>query len=266
MPSSVASIRRVATLIMRKETTPRCTLESSPSPSHSPIKLELRTQTNCPANSVQKRSTIVRLVLEDVEYFRVFSSSYLNPGSSKQYLYCLKSKCSQGPKLDHGVTFVGKLDMMWRALMGELGRLQTSQLQRMVTGYGDLRLLVKAIPSVVKLFTPFDVICTLQNCCDRNLDLTLTLDNSLQPGLIWDSISGVKLEELTANKIIEISLSVIPTMLGLQVCFPYGCDTFLSVFGIIHRAYSRQSVLFAHELVSHQSKGRRPEGTSPSSR
>jgi hypothetical protein len=32
----------------------------------------------------------------------------------------------------HNITNIGKLDIVWRSNLGERGRLQTSQLQRMV--------------------------------------------------------------------------------------------------------------------------------------
>ncbi|VDN40930.1 unnamed protein product [Gongylonema pulchrum] len=43
------------------------------------------------------------------------------------------------------------MDMVWRTSMGERGRLQTSSLQRMAPGYGDLRLTIEKIPATVKL-------------------------------------------------------------------------------------------------------------------
>lgn len=58
----------------------------------------------------------------------------LDSGHSRQYLYCLKPQPSlaKDPKLLHNATNIGKLDIVWRSNLGERGRLQTSQLQRMV--------------------------------------------------------------------------------------------------------------------------------------
>lgn len=53
---------------------------------------------------------------------------------TRQYLYCLKPKPEYAEKAGviKGVTVIGKLDIVWKTNLGERGRLQTSQLQRMV--------------------------------------------------------------------------------------------------------------------------------------
>lgn len=58
----------------------------------------------------------------------------LNPLDSRQYLFCLtpKPESQQNVKFFKGITSIGKLDIVWRTSMGEKGRLQTSQLERMV--------------------------------------------------------------------------------------------------------------------------------------
>ena len=55
---------------------------------------------------------------------------------TRQYLYCLKPKPEYAEKAGviKGVTVIGKLDIVWKTNLGERGRLQTSQLQRMVRG------------------------------------------------------------------------------------------------------------------------------------
>ena len=60
--------------------------------------------------------------------------SYLQPMDTRQYLYCLKPKAEYAEKAGviKGVTVIGKLDIVWKTNLGERGRLQTSQLQRMV--------------------------------------------------------------------------------------------------------------------------------------
>lgn len=58
----------------------------------------------------------------------------LDTGCSRQYLYCLQPQSSllKDPKMMQNATNIGKLDIVWRSNLGERGRLQTSQLQRMV--------------------------------------------------------------------------------------------------------------------------------------
>ena len=63
------------------------------------------------------------------------SRGYLQPMDTRQYLYCLKPKKEFAEKagIIKGVTVIGKLDIVWKTNLGERGRLQTSQLQRMVS-------------------------------------------------------------------------------------------------------------------------------------
>lgn len=58
----------------------------------------------------------------------------LQPQASRQFLYCLapQQSLTNDVRLLSGATNIGKLDMVWRSNLGERGRLQTSQLQRMV--------------------------------------------------------------------------------------------------------------------------------------
>lgn len=62
------------------------------------------------------------------------SVNLLDTGCSRQYLYCLKpqKELLEDPKMMQNATNIGKLDIVWRSNLGERGRLQTSQLQRMV--------------------------------------------------------------------------------------------------------------------------------------
>lgn len=58
----------------------------------------------------------------------------LQPQASCQFLYCLvpDPKLAMDLKLLSGAANIGKLDIVWRSNLGERGRLQTSQLQRVV--------------------------------------------------------------------------------------------------------------------------------------
>ena len=59
----------------------------------------------------------------------------VNPHDTRQYLYCLKPRkeARENPVTLRQATAIGKLDIVWRTNMGDRGRLQTSQLQRMVS-------------------------------------------------------------------------------------------------------------------------------------
>ncbi|XP_013786738.1 trafficking protein particle complex subunit 13-like isoform X2 [Limulus polyphemus] len=143
----------------------------------------------------------------------------LNPLDSRQYLFCLTPRAeSEGDKkLLKGVTSIGKLDIVWRSSMGERGRLQTSQLERMAPGYGDIRLVIEEIPSMVTLEKAFLIGCRVWNSCERTMDLVLTLDNKISQGLWWQGISGRGLGKLDPGASVELNLTALPVRTGVQV-------------------------------------------------
>ncbi|XP_063962541.1 trafficking protein particle complex subunit 13-like isoform X2 [Lytechinus pictus] len=160
-------------------------------------------------NSTQTEDTSKKLI------FGGFT--YLNPMDTRQYLYCLKAKTQAGadrPSLIKGVSSIGKLDIVWKTTLGEKGRLQTSQLQRMAPGYGDLKLSIAQIPDSVPLEKPFQLTCRVTSCCERTMDLKLVLNNTT--GLVWLGISGKQLGKLGPNTSMDIKLQLIPTIPGLQ--------------------------------------------------
>ncbi|XP_012946357.1 trafficking protein particle complex subunit 13 [Aplysia californica] len=144
----------------------------------------------------------------------------LSPKDTRQYLYCLspRPELYSDTRLLKGVTNIGKLDIVWKTTMGERGRLQTSQLQRVAPGYGDIRLTVESVPDTIALETTFDLVCRITNCCERTMDLTLVLQNVGQQsaGLLWCGVSGRQLGKLPHNESLDIPLSLIAIIPGLQ--------------------------------------------------
>ncbi|XP_064605247.1 trafficking protein particle complex subunit 13-like isoform X2 [Liolophura sinensis] len=144
--------------------------------------------------------------------------NYLKPMDTRQYLYCLtpKAELYKDNKVLKGVTSIGKLDIVWRTNLGERGRLQTSQLQRVAPGYGDIRLTVESIPASVPLENTFNMVCRVTNCCERTMDLTLVLENRIPSGILWCGISGRQLGKLPSSESIDLPLTLITTAPGLQ--------------------------------------------------
>lgn len=143
----------------------------------------------------------------------------LNPLDSRQYLFCLtpKPESQVNVKLFKGITSIGKLDIVWRTSLGERGRLQTSQLERMAPGYGEIRMSVEEIPSIVTLEKPFPVTLRVTNACERALDLVISLHNNFNNGILWQGVSGQKLNKLEKNSFVVIPLEAIPVRPGLQM-------------------------------------------------
>ncbi|XP_070564282.1 trafficking protein particle complex subunit 13-like [Ptychodera flava] len=142
--------------------------------------------------------------------------NYLNPMDTRQYLFCLtpKSVETHDKSTTKGVTNIGKLDIVWKTHLGERGRLQTSQLQRMAPGYGDIRLTIEQIPDGVQLEQSFEVKCKVTNCCERTMDLLLVLQNQ-NNGLHWCGISGRQLGKLEPSDSMVLTLNLLASIPGL---------------------------------------------------
>jgi len=68
--------------------------------------------------------------------YSIFSEqSYMKPSDVRQYLFALKLKDQYSMlAFTEDASSIGKLDIVWKSSFGERGRLQTSQLQRAVSG------------------------------------------------------------------------------------------------------------------------------------
>ncbi|XP_043835330.1 trafficking protein particle complex subunit 13 isoform X4 [Dromiciops gliroides] len=144
------------------------------------------------------------------------SRTYLQPMDTRQYLYCLKPKQEFAEKagIIKGVTVIGKLDIVWKTNLGERGRLQTSQLQTMAPGYGDVRLSLEAIPDTVNLEEPFHITCKITNCSERTMDLVLEMCNT--NSIHWCGVSGRQLGKLNPSSSLYLALTLLSSVQGLQ--------------------------------------------------
>lgn len=130
---------------------------------------------------------------------------------TRQYLYCLKPKPEFAEKAGviKGVTVIGKLDIVWKTNLGERGRLQTSQLQRMVRkqevvdNYKESQRSLESFENVVFTGLNFPVITslTIQETLNKvNFDIPSS-QNPIKPnawskcvcGLYWKLVLKVTL-------------------------------------------------------------------------
>ncbi|OXU23699.1 hypothetical protein TSAR_016039 [Trichomalopsis sarcophagae] len=139
----------------------------------------------------------------------------LDSGHSRQYLYCLKPTPSlaKDPKMMHNATNIGKLDIVWRSNLGERGRLQTSQLQRMAPDYGDLRVSAKDIPSKIYIEEPVNFKIHIINTSERQMDLLLGLQSNTS--VAWSGISDKMIGTLKPGESVHLPLCLIPLESGL---------------------------------------------------
>lgn len=175
--------------------------------------------------------TLEQVSLESSQQFTVRSLNEINdnvsvfgevtllqPQESCQYLYCLtpRENISKDIKLLAAAKNIGKLDIVWRSNLGEKGRLQTSQLQRMTPDYGDLRVTYEQLPSKVTIDVPFDFRCKITNASERTLDLILKLRSLQDSCLLWCGVSNRKLGPLESGNSITITLTALPINTGLH--------------------------------------------------
>lgn len=161
----------------------------------------------------------VKSLNEIVDGLSVFGDiTLLQPQESCQYLYCLtpKENIAKEIKLLSAAKNIGKFDIVWRSNLGEKGRLQTSQLQRMTTEYGDVRLTYEMLPSKATVDEPFDFKCKIVNASERTLNLILKLRSLPDSSMLWCGISNRKLGPLEPGKSVYVNLTALPISTGLH--------------------------------------------------
>lgn len=114
------------------------------------------------------------------------SENYFGPQDTRQYLYILESKdvynkndannAGGGGDQDlnlhknnfaRNTTTLGKLDIVWKSQLGQMGRLQTSQLSRKITNTDYYTISILEItPTKITTETPFTINCLLTNNSD----------------------------------------------------------------------------------------------------
>ncbi|XP_015599656.1 trafficking protein particle complex subunit 13 isoform X2 [Cephus cinctus] len=139
----------------------------------------------------------------------------LDAECSRQYLYCLKPSPTllKDPKMMHNATNIGKLDIVWRTNLGERGRLQTSQLQRLAPKCGDLRVTMKDIPGEVYLEKQVNFKCHIINTSERSMDIILGLESN--DSIAWCGISETMIGSVKPGASIDVPLCLIPLVTGL---------------------------------------------------
>ncbi|KAK7072903.1 Trafficking protein particle complex subunit 13, partial [Halocaridina rubra] len=141
----------------------------------------------------------------------------VNPHDTRQYLYCLKPRpeARNNPSALRQATSIGKLDIVWRTNMGDRGRLQTSQLQRMAPQYGDVRVNVEKIPNLVRLEEQFDVGISVANICERTLELHIEFLSG-GGGSEWSGVSSHRLPSIQPGESTYLTAHIVPLQTGLQ--------------------------------------------------
>lgn len=156
---------------------------------------------------------------EDEGKESVFGDQFIHPQDVRQYLYMLSPKNDQNDRISRTTNALGKLDIVWRSYMGDLGRLQTSQLTRKAPVLEDLEIQpfwVQEGPVRVVLETPFKLGIRVKNHSNENMKLVLNAIKTKMGSVLLSGLSSRQLGEVPANQSCETQIEFFPLTSGLQ--------------------------------------------------
>jgi hypothetical protein len=160
-----------------------------------------------------------QVVSKEQESSTVFGDSFIHPQDVRQYLYMLSPKNTQNDRISRTTNALGKLDIVWRSYMGDLGRLQTSQLTRKAPMLEDLEVQpfwVQEGPVRILLETPFKLGIRIKNHSSENMKLVLSAVKTKMGSVLLSGLSSKQLGEVPANQSTETQIEFFPLTPGLQ--------------------------------------------------
>ncbi|KAI9255737.1 hypothetical protein BDA99DRAFT_427555, partial [Phascolomyces articulosus] len=168
----------------------------------------------------QDLNTIIRLANDKNNNKLVFGNNFIHPQDVRQYLYMLTPKDPQNDRIARTTNALGKLDIVWRSSMGDLGRLQTSQLTRKAPLLDDVEVqpfwLKKGEAADVTLETPFQLGIRIRNHSSQHMKLVLSSVKTKMGSVLLSGLSTRNLGEVAANQSTETQLEFFPLTPGLQ--------------------------------------------------
>ncbi|KAH8281682.1 hypothetical protein KR054_002247 [Drosophila jambulina] len=190
----------------------------------------------------------------------------LQPNNSCQFLYCIKPKADIAKDIDSLRQFnnVGKLDIVWRSNLGEKGRLQTSQLQRLPFECNTLRLEIVDAKNTVKIGSIFTFICRVTNTSEQPMKLNVRLVAKFSPDSQFTGCADFMLNRLQSGESTEFPLSVCPSKLGLVKVAPliltntlqndqqFTIDNVVDVF-VYNNDYNNDPTTHQNKLIRYES-------------
>ncbi|KAI8048947.1 uncharacterized protein B0P05DRAFT_564098 [Gilbertella persicaria] len=147
----------------------------------------------------------------------VFGDHFIHPQDVRQYLYML-SPNTDHDRISRTTNALGKLDIVWRSYMGDLGRLQTSQLTRKAPMLEDIEVgpcSDQEDVSVV-LETPFRLGIRVKNHSNENMKLVLSAIKTKMGSVLLSGLSSRPLGELQPGQSTQTHVEFFPLTPGLQ--------------------------------------------------
>ncbi|KAG0166397.1 hypothetical protein DFQ28_007258 [Apophysomyces sp. BC1034] len=149
----------------------------------------------------------------------VFGNHFIHPQDVRQYLYLLTPRDPHNDRIARTTNALGKLDILWRSSMGDVGRLQTSQLTRKAPMLEDVEVQpfwVAEGPVRVVLETPFRLGLRIRNHSAQNMKLVLSAVKTKMGSVLLSGLSSRQLGEVAPNQSTETELEFFPLTPGLQ--------------------------------------------------
>ncbi|CAO3616521.1 unnamed protein product [Cunninghamella blakesleeana] len=162
----------------------------------------------------------------------IFDDAFIHPQDIRQYLYMLTPKSSNKDKIARTTNALGKLDIVWRSSMGDMGRLQTSQLTRKVPILDDIEVQpisakvymnqendqINPVTTTDKILleTPFILKLKIYNHSAQNMNLLLSINKAKMGSVLLSGTSTYSLGELGPSDALETQLEFFPLTPGLQ--------------------------------------------------
>uniref|UniRef100_A0A6P4EG21 Probable trafficking protein particle complex subunit 13 homolog n=1 Tax=Drosophila rhopaloa TaxID=1041015 RepID=A0A6P4EG21_DRORH len=189
----------------------------------------------------------------------------LQPNNSCQFLYCIKPKGVIAKDIDTLRQFnnVGKLDIVWRSNLGEKGRLQTSQLQRLPFECKTLRLEVLDAKNTIKIGTIFTFNCRVTNTSEQAMKLNVRLAAKFSADSQYTGCADFMLGLLQSGESSEFPISVCPSKLGLVKISPliltntlqneqFTIENVVDVF-VVNSDYNNDNTTHQNKLIRYES-------------
>jgi len=143
---------------------------------------------------------------------------FLGISDIRQYLYVLYPKTHlMHDSLARSSSSLGKLDIAWRTTLGQMGRLQTSQLNRKVPSIDPVDIFVLDIPDTIQTEIPFKVQCRIKNnLVSEPVKVVLGgVKSKMSTVLPWGQ-GDIILEEIEPMGLKDVSLDFYPLLPGLH--------------------------------------------------
>lgn len=141
---------------------------------------------------------------------------YLNPQDVRQYLYCLSGADGSTAEQVMAATTIGKLEIVWRTNLGELGRLQTNELPRMPIVGVLVGIQVLTAPGEAVFGKLFAVTCRITNKSTNKMDLSTRVLPDKVGNVKLAGVANRSLGVLEPAATLDLHLELIALSTGLQ--------------------------------------------------